>query len=86
VFRKTVKVVPMDMDRYGRTVALVYPLDGSESLNEAIVRNGYAWVYRKYCRADFCSRWLELEKKARVKRSGLWADSDPVPPLVFRKH
>lgn len=42
VFRKTVKVVPMDTDRYG--VALVQPLDAAVMLNEALVRHGYAWA------------------------------------------
>ena len=51
---KTVTIIPMDTDRYGRTVALVQPPDDTVTLNEALVVSGYAWVYRKYCRADFC--------------------------------
>ena len=43
VFGKTVKVVPMDIDRYGRKVGMVYPASGTESLNEAIVKAAYAW-------------------------------------------
>ncbi len=54
VFGKTVIVTPMDTDRYGRTVALIQSPDDTVTLNEALVRNGYAWVYRKYWKADFC--------------------------------
>ena len=85
VFGETVRVVPMDMDRYGRTVALVYPVREAESLNEAIVKAGYAWVYRKYCMADFCLGWLKQEHTARSQRIGLWADPKPIPPWQYRK-
>ena len=85
VFGKTVTVIPMDTDRYGRTVGMVYPASGTESLNEAIVKAGYAWVYRKYCRADFCPDWLTQEKKAQKAGIGLWADPNPIPPWQHRK-
>jgi len=85
VFRKTVQIIPMDTDRYGRTVALVQLPDESVTLNEAIVRNGFAWVYRKYCTADFCPNWLEYERKARSVGRGLWKDPDPIPPWEYRR-
>ena len=85
VFGKTVKVIPIDTDRYGRTVVLVQLLDDIVTLNEALVRQGYAWVYRKYCKADFCSNWLNQERKAQSTGIGLWADPDPIPPWQFRK-
>ena len=84
VFKTIVKVVPVDRDRYGRTVAMVYPLDEMVSLNEAIVDAGYAWVYRKYCTANFCFKWLELEQEARNRKRGLWVE-DAVPPWEYRK-
>ena len=46
VFGKVVEVEPIDTDRYGRTVGLVY-LDNKYSLNEALINSGYAWVYKK---------------------------------------
>ena len=85
VFGKTVKVVPIDMDRYGRTVALIQPPDDTVTLNEALVRQGYAWVYRKYCKADFCTEWLSHEQAAQASGRGLWADPDPIPPWQYRK-
>ena len=84
VFGKTVKVIPIDTDRYGRTVVLVQLLDDNGTLNEALVRYGYAWVYRKYFKADFCSAWLDHEQTAQASGRGLWADPDPIPPWQFR--
>lgn len=48
------------VDRYGRPVGLV-TVDG-QSLNELIVQNGSAWVYRQYCKERFCSDWILLEQ------------------------
>jgi micrococcal nuclease len=85
VFKKTVRITPMDTDRYGRTVALVQMPGDYVSLNEALVWHGFAWVYRKYCRADFCRDWLEYENKAKAAGRGLWSDSNPIPPWEFRR-
>ncbi|MGD9577955.1 MAG: thermonuclease family protein [Syntrophorhabdus sp.] len=82
VYRKKVRVVVEDIDRYGRAVGSVYA--GGTFVNEEMVRNGYAWVYRKYCKRSFCSDWLTLERQARQNRLGLWKDKDPIPPWDFR--
>ena len=83
VFGKTVKVKIKDIDRYGRTVALVY-VDG-ESLNEALIKAGYAWVYQRYCKEVFCKDWLNLESAARDGKAGLWSEPNPRPPWDFRR-
>ena len=77
-----VNVVPVDQDRYGRTVGEVILPDGT-SLNRALVAAGYAWWYQRYAprNADLQA----LEKTARTERRGLWADADPVPPWSWRK-
>ena len=59
---RTIEVMPQTVDRYGRTVALVY-VDG-QSLNELLIQNGFAWVYQKYCKDSFCSEWRRLEELA----------------------
>jgi len=82
VFGKTVEVKIKDIDRYGRTVGLVY-VDG-QSLNEALVKVGYAWVYRRYCKEDFCKDWLSFEGVARDGKIGLWSEPNPLPPWDFR--
>lgn len=80
-----VEVVPVTVDRYSRTIADVYIEGDGENLSEELVRNGYAWVYRKYCNKRICSFWLKLEAKARVNGIGLWSDSEPIPPWQWRR-
>lgn len=83
VFGKVAEVTPKDVDRYGRTVALVAV--AGVSVNEALVREGYAWVYTHYCREARCAEWLAIEREAREARRGLWAGKNPVPPWEWRK-
>lgn len=81
VFGKTVKVLDKGKDRYGRTLGEVILEDG-RSLNHELVRAGLAWWYRQYAKKD---KELErLERKARVTKSGLWFDTEPVPPWQWR--
>ena len=72
----------MTEDRYGRTVALVFA-DG-KNVGEAMVTGGAAWVYARYCDADFCERWRKSEQKARKAGLGLWRDAAPQPPWDWR--
>lgn len=68
-------------DRYGRMIGEVNLPDG-RSLNQELVRAGYAWWYRKYS----TDRTLaDLEDEARRNRRGLWGDPNPVPPWEWRK-
>ncbi|MBB5349559.1 thermonuclease family protein [Desulfoprunum benzoelyticum] len=83
VRKMSVKIVPFETDKYGRTVAMVYV--GDQCLNENLIRDGFAWVYRKYCKEDFCRSWLNLEASAREKGRGLWVDPEPKPPWEWRK-
>ena len=84
VFGKQVRVVKHDVDRYGRIVGIVYV--GDLCVNEELVRNGLAWVYRYYCKIPVCRDWLALESQARAGKGGLWSHPDPVPPWEFRRH
>jgi micrococcal nuclease len=82
---KNVTVDGKTTDRYGRTVGMVFVNGGKISVNEQIVAEGYGWVYRQYCKYDFCYDWLKLEEKARKARMGLWADPNPTPPWEWRR-
>lgn len=79
---RNIDVEAKEKDRYGRTVGLVN-VDG-QSLNELIIQNGYAWVYRMYCKESFCSDWIKFEANARQQKKGLWAGSNIVPPWDWR--
>jgi endonuclease YncB( thermonuclease family) len=80
--QKNVTVEVRDHDRYGRTVGEVFLPDG-KSLNRELVRNGYAWWYRRYSKDESLG---ELEAQARTARRGLWSDPAAVAPWDWRKN
>ena len=80
-FGKTVKLIEHNKDRYGRTVGTIILPDG-RSLNEELVREGYAWHYTAYSKDKTLAN---LEADARRFKRGLWQDPNPVAPWDFRK-
>lgn len=80
-----VRVIPMYTDDYGRIVGLVENGDETE-VNREMVKNGWAWVYTHFCKADFCSEWKIFEKQARERKKGLWRDNNPQPPWEWRRY
>lgn len=80
---KKVGVTQLDIDRYGRVVALV-DYRGRQ-VNAELVRRGMAWVYPHYCKAQpLCRTLEELEQQARDQRLGIWNERSPVPPWVWK--
>ena len=83
---KTLTVVPIKRDPYGRTVARVLVGDTDVGLEQ--VRTGMAWHYRRY-ESDQTMRerrdYALAEQRARAAAAGLWADPDPLPPWRFRE-
>lgn len=77
-----VRLCPVTVDRYGRTVAVVGLPDGS-TLEDALTQAGYAWVDERYCTRAECGSWREKQNAARRAGAGLWAA--PVPPWEWRK-
>jgi endonuclease YncB( thermonuclease family) len=75
-------IVPIDTDRYGRTVAHVW--NGSTYLNEAMVKRGAVWFYAEFARG---AAFYDVEKEARDAKRGLWAlpRKDRVEPWVWRE-
>ena len=85
VFGKVVEVESVAIDRYGRTVAFVQV--ENVLVNEELIKQGLAWVYRRYCKLPVCNgRWGRLQLEARLGKRGLWGDSNHVPPWDFRTH
>ena len=81
-FDRTVTVRTTGRDRYGRLLGEVVLPDG-RSLNQELVRAGYAWWFRRYSRDG---RLARLEEEARAGRRGLWADQAPQAPWDYRIH
>lgn len=80
-------IVPIEEDRYGRTVAEVYVQDSKNTavnLNMQMVRDGYAWLYAQY--KDNCPTKNELvmaEGLASEEGLGVW-NGNHQPPWEFR--
>jgi endonuclease YncB( thermonuclease family) len=67
-------------DQFKRLVAVVWLVSGGTrtNLNEAMLRQGHAWAYRRYMKdPKFC----DLEQEARSRKAGLWAQ--PVSEWVY---
>ena len=82
VYGKNVEINVFDRDRYGREVGIVF--HKNTNINGELIRNGYAWVYTRYCKVRTCDDWLEFEKKAQVAHLGLWSDPSTIPPWDWR--
>lgn len=81
VFGKEVKVKTHGCDRYGRILGDVFTPDG-KSLNQELVRAGFAWWFRRYSDDANLKR---LEAEAKANKRGLWADPHAMPPWEWRR-
>ncbi len=67
-------------DRYGRVLGTIYL--NNQDINLQQIKDGYAWVYRKYSKN---SNYIIQEKLSKEHKKGLWIDDNPVAPWEFRK-
>ncbi|MBV5330293.1 MAG: thermonuclease family protein [Chlorobium sp.] len=80
--RQRVRLDVLDIDRYGRTVSIVWL--GNRNINLEMVADGWAWAYTQYLDRPHASDYLQAEEHARSKRLGLWQQGNPQPPWEFR--
>jgi micrococcal nuclease len=79
-FGKDAQLDVKDIDRYGRTVAVV--MCAGVQANRAQVDRGMAWVYVRYN----LDRTLPVaQEQAKADKRGLWSSSAPTPPWKWRK-
>lgn len=84
VLGKRVTIESLDLDRYGRIVALVS--NQGQLVNSELVRNGLAWVYPRYCQKQpLCSDMKSLEQAAKEQGLGLWREQSPMPPWLWKR-
>ena len=81
VFGKKVYGRCIETDRYGRNICATQ-VTGGTIIQNAMVKAGLAWHYKKYSEDETLAR---LEVEAREAKLGLWADPNPVPPWDWRK-
>ncbi len=83
IYDKMVWVKTNGLDRYGRTIGIIYlneQMDGL-SVNEKSLANGMSWHYKKY---DKNVLWGKIEITAKENKLGLWKIPNPTPPWSFR--
>jgi len=83
VYRKKVRVDIIDIDRYRRMVSMI--LMGNRTINLEMIREGYAEAYREYLKEPYRSQFIDVERKARSERNGIWGLSNYERPCDFRK-
>lgn len=86
VYRKMVTVKSNKRDQYGRELGKI--LINGVDVNLEQIRRGMAWHYKVYkydLSASDRQTYAETERKARMMRYGLWIDSAPLPPWIWRK-
>lgn len=74
------------VDRWGRQICKVSV--GGNDVGLAQVQDGMAWWYRKYAKeqtAEDQSAYESAELMSKMRRLGLWSDTNPLPPWDFRR-
>jgi len=79
VFGKDVTLRVTGMDRYERTLGVVFV--GGVNANLQLVQQGLAWHFKKYSDDQ---ELAQAEVDARAARLGLWSGVDPMPPWEYR--
>jgi len=80
-FGMTIQYRLLGIDRFDRTVAMVFLEDGRE-LNLEILKAGFAWHFERYLKRQ---DYADAEEEARKAGVGLWADKDATPPWEWRR-
>jgi micrococcal nuclease len=78
-FGKEIDYLPVDRDKYGRTVAVV--MYNGQNVNLALLRRGAAWHFLEY---DTSAEFATAEREAKEAKRGLWADVRAVAPWDWR--
>lgn len=72
------------VDAYDRTVAVAYRASDRLNVNQEMVRQGHAWVYRRYTDD---AELIRMETEARDASRGLWGlpEAERIPPWQWRR-
>ncbi len=81
IFGKNVQITVKGIDQYKRVLGVV--LLGNSEINLEMVKNGHAWVYRKYHKSK---NYIDAENLAKSNKIGLWRQENPTPPWDYRKN
>ena len=80
---KSVYIVEVDTDRYGRMVGQLYHSKEGYDINASMVCAGFAWWYERY--APDSKVFEDCQEEAESVPKGLWEDKSPLPPWEWRR-
>lgn len=81
IYRKEIKYIVTDIDRYGRSIAKIY-YDDNKYLSAELIKNGFGWHYKRYSTSK---NLATFENTARLQQVGLWVEPNPIEPSEWRK-
>lgn len=79
LLNRPVELRPKEWDDYGRLVARMW-IDNTD-VAMMLVEQGFAWHFRRYSDDPHLAA---AERRARQARRGLWGESNPTPPWLWR--
>ena len=78
---KMIKYILKGKDRYGRYIGTLY--GNGNDINLQMVRQGYAFVYKRYCQKP---QYYHAFKKAKLEKKGLFKVKNNIrEPWEYRK-
>jgi micrococcal nuclease len=82
IYRKMIKYVVTDIDRYGRSIAMIYYDTDNKYLSAEIIKAGMGWHYKRYSKSKELSTFEDNAKKNKI---GLWSELNPIEPSIWRR-
>lgn len=84
VNQQLVRVEIRDIDRYRRTVAVLWL--GERNVNQEMISAGLAEAYREYLQQPYRGPFLQAEQEAKAKGKGIWSQGSGYErPSQFRR-
>lgn len=79
IWGETVTIQYTRHDRYGRILGEVRY--GKMFINEELVKEGWAWHYKRFSTSR---KLASHEEEARKAKKGLWSEPNPIPPWEWK--
>ena len=80
---RSVYLVEVDEDRYGRLVGQLYHSKDGYDINASIVCEGHAWWYERYAPENQILNDCQVEAQQASK--GIWEGENPMSPWEWRR-
>ena len=80
---RSVYLVEVDEDRYGRLVGQLYHSKDGYDINASIVCEGHARWYQRYAPENQILNDCQVEAQQASK--GIWEEENPMPPWEWRR-